>query len=276
VGEDRTIHAEVLQHLLTDQRSQVHAKGVRLTGVKIIGHLDLEAATIHCPLFLTACHLDELVPVNLNYANASVLVLKGCYLAGLDGDMLTATTRLDLTCSTFLERPLSLPGAQITGQILCSGTYLTARDEQMRALDAHGITVRGEVCLNEKFIAAGAIDLVGADITGSLDCSGARLSGADKDGNALSAGNIKVGQDIILRKTLAARGAIDLVGADITGSLVCSGARLSGADKDGNALSAGNIKVGHDILLQKTIAHLGASGWSARTSAGHWPAMAPS
>ena len=248
----------MLQRLLTDQRSQVHPKGVRLAGVKIIGHLDLEAATIHCPLFLTACHLDELIPVNLRYANASVLALRDCYLAGLTGDALTVSTRLDLTGSTFLQRPLSLPGAQITGEILCSGAYLTARDEQMRALDAHGITVRGELFLDDGFTAAGVIDLVGGNITGSLDCSGATLSGSGKYGCVLSAGNVKVGHDIVLQNTLAAGGAIGLVGANITGSLVCSGATLSGADQDGYALSAGNVKVGQDILLQKTLAPGGA------------------
>ena len=41
-GQERTVRAEVLQHLLIAGLWPVHAKGVRLRGVRISGHLDLK------------------------------------------------------------------------------------------------------------------------------------------------------------------------------------------------------------------------------------------
>ena len=52
-GPERTIRAAVLRHLLVEPDWPVHAKGVRLRGMRISGQLDLEAATLRCPLRLS-------------------------------------------------------------------------------------------------------------------------------------------------------------------------------------------------------------------------------
>ena len=45
-GEERAVSAAVLRDLLVEGQCPVHAKGVRLRGVKISGLLDLEGATL--------------------------------------------------------------------------------------------------------------------------------------------------------------------------------------------------------------------------------------
>ena len=119
-GQRRTIRAALLQHLLVDEEWPVHAKGVRLRGVRISGRLDLEAATLRCPLRLEDCYLGNLRPVILDYATVSLLTLTGCRLAGLAGNMLVVTKELDLSGSTFTG-PLWLRGAGITGSLVCTG-----------------------------------------------------------------------------------------------------------------------------------------------------------
>jgi hypothetical protein len=64
--------------------------------------LDLEATVLHCPLYLDSCFLDAKL-VCLDQATATGLTVTGCHLAGLTGELLTATT-LDLSGSTLTAR----------------------------------------------------------------------------------------------------------------------------------------------------------------------------
>lgn len=144
-ADERTVRAAVLRHLLIAGQWPVDAKGVRLRGVRISGLLDLEVAAIRCPLWLDYCYHDADEPVCLDYATASRLTLTGCRLAGLTGEMLTARA-LNLSDST-LSASLRLPGADITGELSCSGVQLTGTDSN--ALVADGIKVSGGVFLDD-------------------------------------------------------------------------------------------------------------------------------
>jgi hypothetical protein len=247
-GADRTIRAEVLQHLLTESQWPVHAKGVRLRGVRISGPLDLESATLRCPLVLEDCYLDSREPVVLTYSTVSLLRLVRCRLAGLSADMLVVTKEMDLTRSTFTGA-VRLPGADITGQLNCSGAKIAGTDTYNNALVANEAKVGGSVFLNDGFTAAGAVQLHGADITGHLSCGGAKISGTDTDNNALVADEVKVGGSVFLDDGFTAAGAVRLHGADITGTLSCNGAKISGTDTDNNALVADQVKVGGSVFL---------------------------
>ena len=104
----------------------------------------------------------------------------------------------------------------------------------------------------QPFTAVGTIDLTGAEITGSLSCTGARLT-AGPGGNALAAGRVKVGAGVLLDGGITAAGTIDLTDAEITGSLTCTGAQLT-AGPSGNALAAGRMKAAGNVSLD---------GWAA-------------
>ena len=154
-GEERTVRAAVLRHLLIGKDWPTDARGVRLRGIRISGPLDLQAATLHCPLHLDSCILDAQL-VCLDQAAATVLTITGCHLAGLTGETLTANT-LDLSGST-LTGPLRLPGASMTGALSCRGARLTGCDDSGNALVADAIRVGGEgVLLDSGFTAAGAV-----------------------------------------------------------------------------------------------------------------------
>src|SRR5689334_7413642 len=74
-GKERAVTAAVLRDLLVEGHWPVHTKGVRLRGVKISGLLDLEGATLRCPLFLDSCYLDADDPACLDHATASRVAL---------------------------------------------------------------------------------------------------------------------------------------------------------------------------------------------------------
>jgi hypothetical protein len=247
-GEERAISAVLLRDLLVGGQGPVHAKGVRLRGVKISGLLDLEGATLRCPLSLDSCYLDSADPVCLDHATASRIALTGCQLAGLTASMLTAS-QIDLSRATLRTGPLSLMCANITDELICSGAQLNGTDSDLNALVAGGMKVGGSLYLDDRFTAAGAVWLARADIAGDLACGGAQL-GSNRDGNGLVAGGMKDGGEVFLREGFTAEGAVRLLGADITGDLSCRAARL-GRDDDGNALVADRMKVGGEVHLYK-------------------------
>jgi len=246
-GKERTVRAAVLRHLLVAGQWPVHAKGVRLRGVRISDCLDLEAATLRCPLSLECCYLDADDPACLDSATASRVALTGCELAGLTGEMLTAR-KLDLSGST-LTGPLVLLNADIAGALFCRGARLTGRDSDGYALSAARVKVGGNVFLTGGFTAAGAVCLADAEISGQLNCGGARLTGRDSGGYALFASGIKARSGVLLTGGFTAAGAVWLAGADIAGALFCDGARLTGRDSGGYALSASGIKARIGVLL---------------------------
>jgi hypothetical protein len=250
-GEERAVSAAVLRDLLVGGQWPVHAKGVRLRGVKISGLLDLEGATLRCPLSLDSCYLEADDPVCLDHATASRVALTGCQLAGLTASMLTAR-QIDLSRSTLRGGPLCLMSANITDGLICSGARLGA-DQDGNALVAGGMKVGGSVYLDQylddRFTAAGAVWLARADIGGDLACSGAQL-GSNRDGVGLLAEGIKVGGQVFLREGFATAGAVRLLGADITGDLSCRAARL-GSDHYGNALVADRMRVGGEVHLYR-------------------------
>jgi hypothetical protein len=245
-GEERTVRAAVLTHLLVAAQWPVDGKGVRLRAVRVSGFLDLEAAAVRCPLSLDRCYLDTDESVRLDHATASLVIMTRCQLPGVTGYMLTAR-QVDLSGSA-LAGSLWLVSAKITDRLICKGTQLTGTDGGGNALAADAIKVGGGVFLDEGFTAAGAIRLPAAEITGRLSCRGARLAGADSDGDALYASKMKASGGVYLYDGFTAAGAIQLPSAEITGQLSCRGAQLTGTHSD-IALNAEGMKVGGNVFL---------------------------
>ena len=164
---------------------------------------------------------------------------------------------VDLSGST-LTGPLQVPGADINGQLICRGAKLTGKDNNGYALVGVLMKVGAGVVLDQEFTAAGAIRLAAADITGQLNCGGAKLTGKDDDGSALVGDSMKVSGVVVLDQEFTAAGAIRLAGADITGQLNCRGAKLTGKDNNGDALVGDSMKVSGDVFLDQEFTAAGA------------------
>ena len=131
------------------------------------------------------------------------------------------------------------------GNLACIGAVL--RNDSGPALVAAGIQVNQSVYLRGGFTATGggmasAVNLDGAHIGSTLDCTGAALR--NDSGPALSAAGLQISQDVYLRGGFTATGsgesgAIRLIDAHIGSSLDCTGAVLR--NDSGPALSADRL-----------------------------------
>jgi hypothetical protein len=94
------------------------------------------------------------------------------------------------------------------------------------------VLLDNDLLLDRGFTAAGAVRLVGADIAGSLKCTGAQLTGTDRGGESLVADRMTVAGDIFLDDGFTAVGTVSLRSADVGGSLWFVSAELAeGIDK---------------------------------------------
>ena len=175
-----------------------------------------------------------------------------------------------------------LPGAAITGKLNCRGAQLTGQNQSRNALVGDGMKVGGDVFLDRGFTAAGAVRLPGAEITGQLNCRGARLTGQNQDGKALDASGMKVGGDVFLEREFTAAGAISLNSAHVGGSVSLRPTTLAGAGEV--ALTAAKVQiVGHLRWMprQRVLGSVNLEGatvgqldddWSRDRANGYWPA----
>jgi hypothetical protein len=257
-GPHRTVRAEMLSQLLIGggDAPSPHAKGIRLRGARITGQLDLEAATLRCPLALLDCLIEEVII--LDEASALAVRLGGSNLPGLQARQLSTRgdLRFDLGFTTTGE--VRLLGAHIGGDVDCTGGTFT--NENGPALTADGLSVDQDMACGEGFAARGEVRLPGAHIGGVLICSGGSFT--NENGPALTAGGLAVDQDMICGEGFAARGEVLLLGAHIGGQLNCSGGTFT--NDNGPALTADGLTVDRHMLCCEGFA---ASGGVMLTNA---------
>ena len=186
---------------------------LRLAGASIVGRLDCRGAQLN--------GVDD---------GHRALVAQGMRIGD---DML-------LTEGFAARGGVDLVDAEIAGFLTCTGAQLAASGEG-DALTAERIKVGKNASFDQALVQAGSLQLGGASIVGRLDCRGAQLNGVDEDGAALVAYRMKAGYDVLLADGFTSAGGINLIDAEITGSLTCTGAQLA-ASHDGSALAAKRIK----------------------------------
>jgi hypothetical protein len=246
----RTVRAEVLAELMVGARTPPGGRlwAVRLRGARITGQLDLEAATLACPLLLWDCHLEQ--PINLREARAPAVRLTGCHLPGLVAAQLETRGNLELNGGFTATGEVNLMGAHIGGRLSLLGATLTNPDG--RALFADGFTVdEGMSC--QHFTATGEVRLVGARVGGQLELNGATLT--NPDGRALNAALVTVDRGMFCRAGFTATGEVNLAGAHIGGQLDLNGATLT--NPAGRALAGDWLTVDQHMACGEGFAAVG-------------------
>jgi hypothetical protein len=227
-----------------------------LDGTRVIGHSDdgavrLTGACISGPLTCCGAKLRNDAGSAL-YADSlqvgHIMDLRGGFTATGNGS----------------DSTVNLRGANISGQLTCSGAEL--RNRSGPALNADNLKVDQDVYLRGGFTATGsgddgAIRLLGAHIGGTLECDGAELR--NDSGPALKADSLQVDQDMYLRGGFTASGsggggAVRLTSAHIGGQFVCDEAHLR--NDSGPALSADTLQVGQDMFLTGGFTGSGGGG----------------
>jgi hypothetical protein len=189
-------------------------------------------------------------------AISGVLHCRGAQLTGSDhagyslvADAMTTTGDVVLDQGFTAAGAVRVPSADIGGQLNCRSAVLAGRDSHGCSLVAEGMKTGGHVLLDRGFNAAGSVWLPGADIGGQLNCRSAVLAGRDSNGCSLVAEGMKTGTHVFLDREFTAAGTVLLIGAEITGRVICRGARLDGRDEDGLTLIADGINVGEGVIL---------------------------
>jgi hypothetical protein len=229
-SEERTVRAQVLYQLLTGKGPpnagadwDIAPRAVRVRGARIVGQLDLEAATLRCPLELVGCWLDhDAGPVLLREAKAPAIRLLGCWLpVGLDAGQVTTRGDVDLRRCR-VQGAVRLIGGHVGGQLLLSGGKF--RNEGGTAVDAGGVWVDQDVFCREGFEADGNVRFVGGHIGGWVDLDGGKFR--NERGTAVSAERVWVGQGVFCREGFEADGEVLLRGAHVCGPLDLTGGKF--------------------------------------------------
>ena len=116
---------------------------------------------------------------------------------------------------------------------------------RVQSVIADGINAK-VVFLGDRFSAEGTVLLRGAQIGGTLNCSGGTFKNPGKD--ALTADGADVQGDVFLRDGFSAEGEVRLLGARIGGDLACGGGAFKNPGKD--ALSAERADVKGSVFLR--------------------------
>lgn len=239
---DRTVQAEVLVELLTfPPADALPARPLKLEGARIMGNLDLEAATLVRPLLLRGCYLDK--RVNLQEAQAPAIRLQGCWVPGIDADQLTTRGDLELAWGFTCRGTIFLRGAQIGGRLDLVRARLQ-EEKDTWTLNALGIVVREDVFLTGGFSANGPILLGGASIGGLLQFSRSSIS----EGSTLSAPGLKA-RRVMLGPEASIHGSVDLRGARIQTELTINDIALN--CPNGPALLLSGVQADELVLRPK-------------------------
>jgi len=238
---------------------------VELSNAVIDSKLDLAGTKLKLLLRFIDCKFEA--KIILDEAKIIGFDLLGGSAKTIAAEGLTASGSLRL-CGT--ERfgsgqgpritQLRLSGAKINGNLDLHRAALTGFDNS--ALLADGLTVGGNILLNDGFTAEGEVRLDGSKIQGNLDCTGATLS--NKNGSSLSADAAEVTGSVYLRAgdlPFTSVGVVNFEVAKIEGDLDCSGGHFTAtafskdeppqAEQDVYAIIAHNLKVGADIKFMK-------------------------
>jgi hypothetical protein len=241
-GPERTVRAEVLRALLLGggASSDGEVAGLKLTGARITGRLNLHYGVADYAVRMRSCHFEQ--DPMLYGARVRQLNLGGSALPGLTAATLHVEGVLRLT-GCRITGPVRLGGAKVSGAVFLDGAHLTTPDA---GRPEEPVLLLNHAAIDDDLwgvglVAHGQIRLNGATVGGLVNLDDAEL--CDPCGTALHAETLSVGTDLRARR-LRAHGRVNLSGARIPRQLNLAYARLSNPGPEGVALRASSCVIG--------------------------------
>ncbi|WP_299534778.1 membrane-associated oxidoreductase [uncultured Streptomyces sp.] len=247
-GEERTVRAAVLRHLLlAGPRAEGEIAALRLRGARITGELNVRYAVFDCAVVLADCHFER--TPNLYGAQLRQLNLSRSVLPGLDADTLRVDGALRLT-DCRVPGAVRLGGCRVQQAVFLERARIgVPADGVGERLDGPALVLSHAVTGDDVWalgaVVHGGFTLVGASVTGQVRMDDAELH--HPGGTALDAETLTVGSDLHAMR-LVARGRVNLRGVRIPGQLNFAHARFS--HPEGVALRASGMVVG-EIWLRE-------------------------
>ena len=216
-----SVRAEFLRWLCESNEAApyIHAKGLRLRGARVLGHLDLEAVNAPFGLSFEKCAILE--GVTLDGASFSTLQFDGADIGSFYARSLKLRGALQLQNSRIVE--LQLQRAEIPNSLRLENARLV--NPGNCALNLEGATI-GSVYLNRGFKAYGHIRLYGTTIRNGFECNGVVL--APRGIAAILIEHSRIEGPILLRASFRALGGVRIFEGSIGGSIDFQGAILVG------------------------------------------------
>ena len=275
-GPERTVRGHVLAAVLilaSTSRSPT-IRQVQIQGARVIGDVDLSHAEIAVSVRIVKSFFEN--NIKLWLSRTRTLQFETCVLASLDATGTCVEGFLEIVKSR-VQRTVSICDARINHSVVLSGSRIAGDGRQ--ALDADGLKAGGGVELSQLpsdpdarratgeglqpmaksgqpsddggFHASGEVRLVGASITGQLNCTGGRFN--NPTGIALTADSAEIGGHVHLgivpnsSHRFHATGQVSLLGARIGGQLNCTGGRFE--NPCGEALKADGADIRGSVNL---------------------------
>jgi hypothetical protein len=257
--EANGVRASLVRFLVLggDDDTPVHEKGVHIEGAFIDGNLDLDGGQLVGNLALGKCNLAG--TINLRGAQTRTVNLEGSRCGGIVADGVNIAGNLFLRMAFRATGPVRLLGATVAGSINCAGGRFEGRDVSGNALLCDRAKVGGNIVLADGFVALGSVRVVGATVSGSLDCDGGQFEGSDNDGDTLVCDRAQISNNAFLRNGFVSTGTVRLVGTVINGSVFCQGGRF------GALVGAEERPLPEDMALNLTGATVGGTLWLTGT-----------
>jgi uncharacterized protein YjbI with pentapeptide repeats len=234
-GSARTIRAEVIAALLLGACAAEpgRAPAVRLRGARISGRLDLMGATLSCPLVCEYCHFDR--ELRLVESSVKTVRIVASRLPGFNGTRMRLDGILNFS-SSVVGSVLRLDQAKIAGQP-CLRDVTAEAGAGEAAVAADGLDIDGNAdCAG--LIAGGPVRLEGAQVSGTIDLTGAQITGSQE--RAITLSNAVIGGRLLCNR-MSAEGEVRLQHTRVGASVRLFGAKLSAPSRV--ALSAGGLTV---------------------------------
>jgi hypothetical protein len=230
------VDARLLRDFCVRRSGEVDPRGIRLRGLRVVGVLDLTAVDVPFALHFEDCSF-EAAPI-LHGAGVKELAFIDCAeLPGLLANGIAVKGDVELSgsrivgshftrASTSRSAAVWLCESSIGGRLRCLDTTIDPRGE--RSIQADRMRVGGTIRFLNDFHAKGELRLVGLQVRGSLDMSGARV---ESDGLAIDLGDASIAGNMYLAPSTPQRrpeihGGINLSSTTIDGTLLIRDATL--------------------------------------------------
>ena len=242
-GTERTLKADRIVWLLTNPEAikLLSFRGLRISGAKIEGELNLEYATVFVPLIFDACAFTE--PLILQKSKLRELQMPGSYVSGIQATEMRVEGSIYLNNGFKSEGEVNLIRVSIGGLLSCTGGKFS--NQGQTAINAAVATITADVFLSNGFEAKGMVNLFGVSIGGLLNCSGGKFSNQGK--TAINANGAIIAASVYLRNGFNTEGEVNLVRASIGGQLSCIGGKFTNQGK--TAIQAATATITADVFL---------------------------
>jgi uncharacterized protein YjbI with pentapeptide repeats len=250
----RKLSARFLQDLLTraQWREAVPFAGVRISGARIVGDVNLENAKLIRPIEIVYSRIED--AINLTHARTDSVILLACSLmnGGFDAASLHLESELLLAYTAF-KSAVTLNRAKIDGFVNMVGASFDGN------VIADALQVGGELLMrseDQNKATFKNVVLRGAKIAGQIDMTGASFDGT------LNADSLQVSEMLAMRSDAQNKASfknVVLRGAKIAGQIDMSGASFGGT-LNANGLQTGDLFMRSDAQNKASFRDVNLSG----------------